>query len=401
MKYIWNVLAFILACCSTLSADFCREVAQDLKVILEKTEGIKGVFESIEPLPGQGGSFINQVYLVTTDQGEKFVLKVENTNWKNEKTINEVRTLKFLDQFTSIPVPKVVAYENVIDDSLIGREYILMTLVRGAPLNFAFEKIYSDPCLYHNLLEQLADILAEIGQYNTLFIGSLDSADSLQLKCPMDFANLGYDTPCRDFAEYAHRWLSYYLKEMKTLLLSGHQNTKYFEKYIPYIEALLCSPNLSRLNKADEIFPFAHQDFVMKNILVEDAKVMAVLDWEWSGTAPVEFEAKTGCDFLKTPQDIALFNSLLEKRGIHNFFKPPHYIRQIFYRLMGDLYTLISCYEWVGGKLTHSAKFLSQKLEQRHIRASNNFDMQAYVEKVALSLDDLLNDINKVLECEN
>lgn len=398
MKYMWNVFVFTLAYCTSLSADFCKEIAEDLKVILERTEGINSVFKSIEPFPEQGGSFINQVYLVTTDEDEKFVLKVENPTWKNEKTLNEVQALKFLGQFTTIPVPKVVAYESAIDDSLIGYEYILMTHMQGTPLNFAFEEIYSDSCLYHSLLEQLADILAEIGQYSNLSIGSLDSTHPSLLKCPMDFANLGYDTPCIDFAEYAHRWLSYYLEEMKILLLAGHQNAKYFEKYIPLIEELLHSPNLSRLNKPHESFPFSHQDFVMKNILVDGAKVMAVLDWEWSGTAPGEFEAKTGCDFLKTEEDIACFNLLLEERGIHDFFKPPHYIRQIFYRLMGDLYTLISCYEWVEGKLTHSAKFLSQKLEQRRIRASNDFDMGAYVEKVALSLDEVLNEVNERLE---
>ena len=178
---------------------------------------------------------------MTTDQNEKFVLKVENTNWKNEKTVNEVQTLAFIDRFTSIPAPIVVAYENAIHDSLIGYEYILMTLMHGVPLNFEFEKIYSDSCLYHNLLQQLADVLAEIKQFNSSFIGSLNSIDSLQLKCSMDFANLGYDTPCEDFAEYAHRWLSYYLKEMKTLVSTGHQNANYFEKYIPNIEKLLLS----------------------------------------------------------------------------------------------------------------------------------------------------------------
>lgn len=398
MKYVRNVFMFILVYCSAFSADFCREIAQDLREILKNAESVNSAFESVEPLPGQGGSFINQVFLVTTDQNEKFVLKVENTNWKNEKTMNEVQTLAFIDHFTSIPVPKVVAYESAIHDSLIGYEYILMTLMQGVPLNFEFEKIYSDSCLYHNLLQQLADIIAEMKQFNSPFIGSLNDSDSFQLKCSMDFVNLGYDTPCEDFAEYAHRWLSYYLEEMKTLVSTGHQNASYFERYIPDVENLLRSPSLARLNQTLEMFPFSHQDFVMKNILVEGVTVTAVLDWEWSGTAAPEFEAKTGCDFLKTSQDIALFNSMLEERGVNGFFEPPHKIRQIFYQLIGDLYTLISCYEWVEGKLTHNAKFLSQKMEQRRIRKSKSFDMQSYVDQVSLSLDGLFNAINLELE---
>ena len=89
---------------------------------------------------------------------------------------------------------------------------------------------------------------------------------------------------------------------------------------------------------------------------------------------------------------------MLEERGIHDFFEPPHNIRQIFYQLMGDLYTLISCYEWVEGKLTHSAKFLIQKLEQRRIRKLKSFDMQSYVDQVSLSLDKLFDAINLELE---
>lgn len=398
MKYVWIVSAFILIYCNTLLADFCNEIAQDLKVILDNAEGVNGSFKSVEPLSGQGGSFINQVFLVTTDHNEKFVLKVENTNWKNEKTMNEVQTLKFIDRLTSIPVPKVVAYENVIHSSLIGYEYILMTLMPGIPLNFEFEKIYSDPGLYYDLLQQLANILAEIKKFKSPFIGSLNSPDSFQLKDSMDFANLGYEGPCKDFAEYAHRWLSYYLQEMTTLVSTDHPNAHYFEKYIPKVEKLLHSTNLTRLNKPLEMFPFSHQDFVMKNILVEGTKVTAVLDWEWSGTAVSEFEAKTGCDFLKTRQDEALFNSMLEERGVYDFFESPHHTRQIFYQVMGDLYTLISCYEWVEGKLNHSAKFLSQKLEQRRIRHSKCFDMHSYVDQVSLSLDEFFDELYKELE---
>jgi len=78
---------------------------------------------------------------------------------------------------------------------------------------------------------------------------------------------------------------------------------------------------------------------------------------------------------------------MLEQRGVFNFFDSPLPVRELFYQLMGELYSLISCYEWVEGKLEHSAKFINQKLEQRRVRNSNNFDMKAYVEEISTTLE--------------
>ena len=370
-----------------LYGDFCQEISHNLSLILEKTKGINGKLDRVIPFPDQGGSFINQVYLVSTDKDEELVLKVENINWENEKTVNEVLTLKYIDKYTSIPVPKVLAFENVIHHSTLDREYILMTRMRGSPLNHEFERIYANPQLYHALLEQLADILAQLKKMSFSSIGSLKHPNTLQLKNPIDLLHSKCDTACESFSEYAKRWLSYYLQEMKRLKNSGHRNSLYFEKHIPQVETLLNSLYLSRLDRNDEVFFFSHQDFVMKNILIDGISITAVLDWEWSGAAPAEFEAKSGCDFLKTDQDIALFNSMLEQRGVFNFFTPPPQSRLVFYQLIGELYSLISCYEWIEGKLEHSAKFIDQKLEQRRIRSSNNFDMQSYV----VNTSDLLN----------
>lgn len=135
----------------------------------------------------------------------------------------------------------------------------------------------------------------------------------------------------------------------------------------------------------------------MKNILVDGDMISAVLDWEWSGTAVLEFESKTGCDFLKTSEDRDFFNRLLAERGVFHFFDPPAEIRQLFYQLTGELYTLISCYEWIEGKLEHSAKFLDQKLEQRRIRASDDFDIRSYVEETSSSLDVHYNQLKQEL----
>ena len=64
---------------------------------------------------------------------------------------------------------------------------------------------------------------------------------------------------------------------------------------------------------------------------------------------------------------------------------------------MGELYTLISCYEWIEGKLEHSAKFLDQKLEQRRVRTLKTFDMESYIFEITTLLDKHFLEINKDL----
>ena len=88
---------------------------------------------------------------------------------------------------------------------------------------------------------------------------------------------------------------------------------------------------------------------------------------------------------------------MLEEKGIFNFFDPPSPARQIFYEAMGELYTLISCYEWIEGKLEHSAKFLDQKLEQRRVRTLKTFDMESYIFEITTLLDKHFLEINKDL----
>lgn len=112
------------------------------------------------------------MYLVRTDKGEQLVLKVENANWQREKTLNEVLALQYINRYTTIPVPKVLAYENAMHDSLINYEYILMTRMKGEPLNHEFERIYADKEAYHCVLEQLADVLAQLKQGPFASIGS-------------------------------------------------------------------------------------------------------------------------------------------------------------------------------------------------------------------------------------
>ena len=193
------------------------------------------------------------------------------------------------------------------------------------------------------------------------------------IEFPLDIIN----QPCEKFSEYASAWLSYYLKEMKRLA-TKHPNQTHFCRLIPELENLIKTKEFSFLDDPEDVFVYCHQDFVMKNILIDQDRVSAILDWEWSGPALPEFEVKTGFDFLYTQEDRDYFEKLMTERGFPHFFRPPIEQRELFYNLIGSIYALISCYEWVKGKLDHSAKFLTQKLEQRQVKGIKNFNIEKF-----------------------
>ncbi len=357
-----------------------------------------GIVERIEPMPDQGGSFINDVYLVTTSSGEHLVLKLGNLNWKYRKTTNEISSISFLKENTSIKVPRIVKYVNQISVSPIGVEYILMHRMPGRAFNLIFDEIYSDKTIYIKILNDLADIVAELHSKSFGKMGNFEILDhTMCVVSPIEFPATVIDQPCATFSEYAYAWLLYYTNEMKRLSATDHPNRVHFLRLIPKLETLLKVEDFSCLNTQEDTFVYCHQDLVMKNILIHDNRVSAVLDWEWSGPALPEFEIKTGFDFLRTSEDKRLFEELMSIRGFPHFFRDPPEQRQIFYDLIGHLYSLVSCYEWIEGKVDHSAKFLDQKLEQRMVKNAEQFDVKAFsnakadsCEEVLLKFEDLL-----------
>ena len=382
-----NRCIWLLFFSASIFADILVDLEEQLPSILNGISEVEGDFAKVEPFPDEGGSFINAVYLVTTSAGEEFALKVENPNWKDKKTLNEVVSINHLARRTSIPVPYVMYFENDLVKSPFSAEYILMKRVKGKPLNHVIESIRSNKEQYSELLAGLADVIAELKSQKFNKIGNFKGFERLEVGEVIDFPLRNMSDGFESFSQYAKSWLGYYCSEMKRLRLEKHQNSAYFDKYIPILERWLSRESFTFLDKDDDVFVYSHQDFVMKNILVEGSDVTAVLDWEWSGSALPEFEAKTGFDFLYSSEDKRQFSALLEERGVYNFFKDPPLERQIFYRLIGDIYSFIACYEWLEGKLEHTAKFLDQKLEQRKVRGTPNFDMTAYLEKKDNDLD--------------
>ena len=141
--------------------------------------------------------------------------------------------------------------------------------------------------------------------------------------------------------------------------------------YVKYLTLIKNFAATSCYFSEEEEFVLSHQDFVMKNILIKDGQIMAVLDWEWAGPAPKEIEQLSGMDFIQTPEDRDYFCSILKQKGCSDFFNPTSSHRAHLYKLLGSTFSLVAYREWFTGKLSHTAKFMDQKFLQRRVREGN------------------------------
>lgn len=378
-------------CADKNPAYFLELMRKELPQILDDSLNEKGLFSSVEPLEDGGPSFINSVYLINLKDDRQLILKIGNPIWKAAKTLNEVAALKFLRAHTNVPVPDVLAFQADAEASLIGYEYILMNRVKGKPFIHEFSSIYENNSRYLKILDQLASYVGELKSYKFSHLGNFKiiSDDQLEVYGVVDFANYKVEGACKKYSEYAQHALQFYKQEMMHLVDKKSVDTAIYEKYIPILDDFIAKANLDCLDNDSE-YVFSHQDLVMKNILIDDENVSALLDWEWSGSALSENESMTGFDFLKTEEDKSYFSKALEHHGIYHFFDSPPYPRELFYRLIGNVYTLVAFREWSEGKLEHTAKFLNQKLEQRKIRNNPDIDLDEFIKSVTLDLDKCL-----------
>ena len=105
------------------------------------------------------GAF-NKLYLIyplNADEGtvESFIMRVALPVDPYFKTANEVATLQFVQKNTSIPVPRIIAFDPSSDNEL-GFEWILMSKLPGVPL----KSLWGSPALVWEERVQLTKTLA-------------------------------------------------------------------------------------------------------------------------------------------------------------------------------------------------------------------------------------------------
>lgn len=128
---------------------------------LFSTEG--GTIELI----GQGA--FNKVFKVTCPKGT-FAVRVTLPVDPRYKTLSEVATLDLVREHTSIPVPKVIAFD-AFHDNCIGFEWILMEYVSGTHLQEAWSNMSWSA--KYKLVDKLVNIASELFRIRCNAIGNV------------------------------------------------------------------------------------------------------------------------------------------------------------------------------------------------------------------------------------
>ncbi|KAF3918725.1 hypothetical protein AA313_de0209287 [Arthrobotrys entomopaga] len=177
--------------------------------------------------------------------------------------LSEGAAMQYVAEHTKIPVPKV--YGCYKDDET-QKTHIVMEYIEGDCLEDLWDELELDK--KEDIINQLRQILAELRSLEGTFIGSVDHTHCEDVLFEETNVPRGPYNSEEEFSQGI----------VDTLL----------EKEDTAFPRMVCAMVKDVLK--DHKIVFTHGDFLPRNILVRDGKVVAILDWEMSGWYPEYWE---------------------------------------------------------------------------------------------------------------
>lgn len=174
----------------------------------------------------------------------------------------EAEAMKLVREKTTIPVPKVY---NAYINNATGHPLIVMDFIEGDCLVDIWDGM--DDEQKQHVTEQLRDHLSQLRKIEGSFIGSVDGT---ACEDPLFTDDLGAYGPYENEAMFNQG----IVKALKDTLSSGWVDT-------------VC--NMAMSMEGHKIV-MTHSDLSPRNIIVQGSKVVAILDWEYSGYYPDYWE---------------------------------------------------------------------------------------------------------------
>lgn len=261
----------------------------------------------------------NKLYCVHCIYGD-FVMRVSLPVDPHYKTQSEVATMRFVQQKTHMPVPRIVAFDDSNENEL-GFEWILMELMPGKPLREQWRKmsmqakrdLVSCVARYQTQLSGITPKLAgigslfspleqksEVGGGRRVQIG--ESEFSLgrivsQLFFWGDNVNQDVDRgPFRTSGDWLRARLSAEMKDQNSDFMQSDDEGMYDVVYgtglakrlIRLLPLFFESHNNVPENTVLEQTVLWHNDLSEKNIFVDESgRITGVVDWECISTIPM------------------------------------------------------------------------------------------------------------------
>ncbi|KAI9800874.1 MAG: hypothetical protein M1825_003657 [Sarcosagium campestre] len=164
--------------------------------------------------------------------------------------------MQYVQKHTDIPLPRV---HGAYKDPHSGWNHIVMDYIPGTTLADAWDKLSSDNKV--SILATLRDILGQLRKFKGKVIGSIDGS-----ACEEPFFS-GSEKPCGPF-------------ENETIFTDALAAALNEQKQDVWVD-LVCQMMRSTLQGHEVVL--THGDFLPRNIIIREGKVVAILDWEMAG----------------------------------------------------------------------------------------------------------------------
>jgi aminoglycoside phosphotransferase (APT) family kinase protein len=239
------------------------------------------------------------------------LLRISGPHIPRLKTLNEIAILRWVAENTSIPVPKILNYDESTDNEL-GHEYMIMTKEVGVSGDKLYTRLKKNADEMNRVLDQIADIVLELEEKEWEFIGGLSLQKSISTMSKQETITSGplleeflwqvpeiqklwpdgetYDTvntqgPFKSYVEYITGHITKHIHAINV-----HPSLSSFHYLIPRLQSFLEIINKQKaaLNKTKYVL--AHRDLHFGNILFDPAtlKITSVIDWEFAGICPIQ-----------------------------------------------------------------------------------------------------------------
>lgn len=274
--------------------------------------------------------FNNRVYIVTADKPSEplsFIIRLSGIHWTKLKTEAEVAAIIYLKKkCTELPVPKIYGYCSDRQLSGIGHEYIVMEHMRGIPLDDVFSGMVADE--QKIVMSQITDILVQIKSaeiFNQIgsfgFVSNISDTHGLDrdiFNCiQLDHIVIGKLVdqcvgPFDTYLEYFKTVCEMEILELKKCKFMEPQlrNLQRIQDFVEFMADPYRTPLSETVCRPH--FVFTHGDFEPRNILVDGTTVSGVLDFEFSGSYPIDNEWYDGFnDFGATTSSWSVFDGEL------------------------------------------------------------------------------------------
>ena len=238
------------------------------------------------------------------------------------KLNSEVATLKFLQQKTSVRVPRLIGFG--LGDEEIPVPFIIIQHVQGIPLNIYWKRHGDQPKFVESVLNSLAQ------QYLSLLSHPFDRIGSLCLtkdhngweigSAPLsidqfdlyrDGLSIKSLPPMSSSLEYYHSQSQLFERRINEQRNSVFDEEDALQKYVTSEIFRLTIPSFVNARFDGGPYFLCHLDLHASNVLInKNLEIEAILDWEFASVLPIEIAcAPPRCLGISTPDQLKLHSA--------------------------------------------------------------------------------------------